>query len=416
MKPFLYLRSLAVVLVGLIFLLLNSLVLGQGWKDLDEAIAEGFEQTNAKAEQGDSKAQFNLAMMYSWGSGVEKDDEKFDYWIKKAAEQEYPPALMSLAVGFLNREDPEKFLELATKAAEQGYCEAMRRLGAEYSWGGSLPEDFEKSKMWYSQGAERECAECQYHLGGFYKSDNRGTPQDLELYEGLLIKAAERGSSWAPWELHLEYYSGKLLKLDYEKAFKWALFRAQESSQKPSKLRVAEMYDEGKGVAQDYRKAAKWYAEAAEDDEFNKGDFSAQTRLGEMYADGIGVLQDYEEAIKWYSKAAEQDWYIAQFQLAWMYSEGKGVPKDSKQAHKWYMKAAVNGSDAAKNNLGVQYRYGDGALQDYSKAHMWYNLAALGGDEQSRSNRDAVAEIMTSEQIAEAQKMAREWMEEHGEK
>ena len=80
------------------------------------------------------------------------------------------------------------------------------------------------------------------------------------------------------------------------------------------------------------------------------------------------------------------------------------------------MKAAEQGDASAQFNLGVAYDNGDGVLQDYSKAHMWYNLAAAKGAENAGKNRDSIAKEMTSEQIAEAQKMAREWMEKHKEK
>jgi len=46
-------------------------------------------------------------------------------------------------------------------------------------------------------------------------------------------------------------------------------------------------------------------------------------------------------------------------------------------------------------------------------AHMFYNLAAANGNADSRKNRDAITKIMTPSQIAEAQKLAREWMAGH---
>ena len=46
-------------------------------------------------------------------------------------------------------------------------------------------------------------------------------------------------------------------------------------------------------------------------------------------------------------------------------------------------------------------------------AHMWFNLAAAPGHEYAQEGRDIVAKRMAPEQIAEAQRMAREWMEEH---
>jgi hypothetical protein len=44
---------------------------------------------------------------------------------------------------------------------------------------------------------------------------------------------------------------------------------------------------------------------------------------------------------------------------------------------------------------------------------MWYNLAAASDDGYGRKNRNRLARLMTPDQIAEAQRMAREWMEKH---
>jgi len=40
---------------------------------------------------------------------------------------------------------------------------------------------------------------------------------------------------------------------------------------------------------------------------------------------------------------------------------------------------------------------------------MWVVLAVAGGDEKAIAGRDVLAAEMTAEQIAEAQKLAREW-------
>jgi len=52
---------------------------------------------------------------------------------------------------------------------------------------------------------------------------------------------------------------------------------------------------------------------------------------------------------------------------------------------------------------------GRGLPQDWVQAHMWYNLAAAQGLEPANKLRDSLAKKMTPAQIAEAQKMAREW-------
>lgn len=40
---------------------------------------------------------------------------------------------------------------------------------------------------------------------------------------------------------------------------------------------------------------------------------------------------------------------------------------------------------------------------------MWFNLAGAQGDKDAVSNRDYAATLMTPDQIAEAQRLAREW-------
>ena len=75
---------------------------------------------------------------------------------------------------------------------------------------------------------------------------------------------------------------------------------------------------------------------------------------------------------------------------------------------------AEQGGSDAQFNLGLMYYRGEGVPQDYVQAHMWYNLAGISGDAQSVKNRDFVAEIMTPSQIAEAQRLAREWKPKRG--
>ena len=61
----------------------------------------------------------------------------------------------------------------------------------------------------------------------------------------------------------------------------------------------------------------------------------------------------------------------------------------------------------------AQYELGDGVPQNYILAHMWYNLAAALGYRHPIANRDLIARNMTQAQIAEAQRLAREWKPKH---
>jgi len=117
-------------------------------------------------------------------------------------------------------------------------------------------------------------------------------------------------------------------------------------------------------------------------------------------------------------KRAEQGDAVAQYNLGLMYKQGKGVPQDYKEAVRWYRVAAEQGDATAQYNLGGMYHEGQGVPQNYIQAHMWYNLAASSttGEDRERAAkaRDRTAEKMTSEQIAEAQRLAREWKPKTG--
>jgi TPR repeat protein len=85
-------------------------------------------------------------------------------------------------------------------------------------------------------------------------------------------------------------------------------------------------------------------------------------------------------------------------------------------AASWYRKAADQGHAGAQYQLGYMYANGWGVPQDYILAHMWCNLSAARtsdvsgkGDRRAAKIRDEVAAKMTPAQIAEAQKLAREW-------
>ena len=138
-----------------------------------------------------------------------------------------------------------------------------------------------------------------------------------------------------------------------------------------------------------------------------KKDAYAQAQVGNMYNEGLGVVQDYAEAVHWYKLAAAQGYASAQLNLGVMYNNGRGVVQDYAEAVRWYKLAAAQGNVNAQYNLASMYFSGKGAVQDYVRAHMWSNLASVNSEE-NKKNRDIVAKQMTPQQIAEAQKLARE--------
>ena len=154
----------------------------------------------------------------------------------------------------------------------------------------------------------------------------------------------------------------------------------------------------------DYATALREWRPLAE-----QGDALAQYNLGVLYRKGRGVPQDDVHARQWYAKAAAQGQAKAQFNLGTLYFNGEGVAKDYQQALRWFRLAADQGEALAQTKIAIMYDEGQGVPKNFVQAYKWYSLAATNGDKPAPQLRDLIANQMTPAQIAEAQKLAREW-------
>jgi hypothetical protein len=75
-----------------------------------------------------------------------------------------------------------------------------------------------------------------------------------------------------------------------------------------------------------------------------------------------------------------------------------------------YERDAKEGRAEALYNLGLAYSTGQGVGVDLIAAHKWFNLAAVRGVDAAKSWRNQLAGEMNAGQIAQAQKLAREWL------
>jgi hypothetical protein len=116
------------------------------------------------------------------------------------------------------------------------------------------------------------------------------------------------------------------------------------------------------------------------------------------------------EQIKEYRQDAKQGIAEAQYNLGLILMDGLGVPEDDAEAVKWLRKAAEQGHASSKTHLGVQYCDGEGVPQDFVVGYMWLKLAADQGEKYAIEYQVAVSQFMTKEQIAEGQKLSREWL------
>lgn len=148
------------------------------------------------------------------------------------------------------------------------------------------------------------------------------------------------------------------------------------------------------------------------------GDATAQVELGRMYMNGRGVPQDASQGVMWLGKAAEQEHPYAQYILGVLYSHGSDVPKDERKALSWFTKAATQGNVSAQVFLGGIYANGAlGVTKSAITAYIWWSTAAIGANAAKDAElaalvtkqRDTLATTMTAAQIAEANKLAKQW-------
>lgn len=75
--------------------------------------------------------------------------------------------------------------------------------------------------------------------------------------------------------------------------------------------------------------------------------------------------------------------------------------------------SAVSESPEALFELGLACATGRIGNPDLVAAHKWFNIAAFRGYDEARIRRAEVASEMTRDQIAAAQRAARDWLTRH---
>lgn len=220
-----------------------------------------------------------------------------------------------------------------------------------------------------------------------------------------LLSHAESGDREAQYRVALAYAypEGTSVAKNAAASREWML-RSAEQGYVPAEAGIGVMYMSTNG---DFGKADMWLRRASE-----QGNAEAQFWLGTAYEGGRFGTTDYQEAFKWLRKAAEQGHPDAQVSLGEMYEDGEFVSQDYALAAKWYRKAAehvpdLGGAGQGRNQLGMLYMDGLGVPKNLVLAYMWFSLTQFQG------NLKQVECDMTRAQIAQARKMASDWLKQH---
>lgn len=130
--------------------------------------AEGIKLLSAAAAGGLPDAQYNLAVSYERGNGVERDPLKEVEWLGKAAGQGHVDAEYKLAscyrTGTGIGADPAKAFYWYRRAAEHGDAEAQNNVAAAYVHGDGTGKSVSDAARWYERAAANGYARARVSL------------------------------------------------------------------------------------------------------------------------------------------------------------------------------------------------------------------------------------------------------------
>lgn len=362
------------------------------------------DQATEAAKSGDVSAQYYLAVEYTSGGNLPKNDVEGFKCMQLVANQGWPEAQRKLGWLFENGLGTETNLVEAAlwydKAAEQGDARAQLSLGWMYENGVGEDQDYGKAAQLYQQAADQGEPLAQNHLGWLYKNGS-GVPQDPSLSVHWFEKSAEQGEAIAKENLAWIYAQGLYGPKKVTDYGPGALVRSG-------------------GIAPDHELAEKWMREAVDLNTAN-----GQYKLGhlienEMTFDdrsGSEVLEGdpsrSADAAEWLRKAAEQGYPQAQYELGDMYRNGMLGDNQRSNCIPWLLKAAAQGNTEAQSAVGdlpqlfpgnpllkpvdnieilrqsaghgdlnaqyqlaKRYQYGVGVQKDPAEAFKWMQMAA----------------------------------------
>jgi TPR repeat protein len=176
------------------------------------------------ARKGYAAAQVNLATMYVYGWGVQKNYGTALNWLKEAAGHGYGRAYTNLGILYLNgwgvRRDYEEARSLFQNGAKAGDAPAMVDLGFLFDQGFGVAQDHAAAADWYRQAAEKGFAMGQYNLADLFLKGEGVVQSDPAAFE-LFRRAAAQGNTSAEIKLGWMYMTGRGTEKNLGEAYQW---------------------------------------------------------------------------------------------------------------------------------------------------------------------------------------------------
>ena len=373
-----------------------------------------------EVETGSAEAHYYLGQLYRIGRGVQGDPPRGFELLRKAAGANVADAQFALAEMYSRGEgtapDAAQASRWLLQAAEGGSAEAQMSLYFNYARGTGFPKNEALALQWLTEAANRDHTLAQRILGSSLLL-GEGIEANTDLGLQYLRRAAQKGEAGAQSNLGYAYMTGVGVEKDVAQALEWYQLAAEQGLTRAA-LVTGELYQSEELGEPDIEQAIKYYKIAL----MGKDD-TAASRLGALLASGvIPPEEEPEQGVVWVAMAAEQgdavalDWLIARadsneqyasMRLGLIYADGIGTDAVPAKAAPYLDRAARAGLVEAQERLADLFASGSGVEQDYVEAHMWANVAAANGSDSAAERRDLLANLMTADQVAEAQARAK---------
>ena len=338
---------------------------------------KAFVYTKKAAESGNDfpDAMYNLAIMYHFAEGVEKDLDEAIYWYTKASGLGLVDAKNNLALALEEKNGTkDDTIYLLRKGADSGDEIAQYNLANSYLKGEGVSKDLSMAMELYRKSANKGFAQSQSMLGQAYLTGN-GVEKNGELGFLWTEKAAKQGDTIAIYNLGYCYEHGIGVGQNPEMAY--SCYKQSTDLGLPQSFSaLSKCYILGIGTEKSEKSAFEYAKKGME-----KDDPESCYLLGYFYEYGTNTKIDYSKAIECYEKALAlgiENPINVYFYEALCYDNlGKSV-----KAIEYYKKAVALGSVGAQYNLAMHYLNGDGISRNLVQAKALLKKCVLQNDNQ----------------------------------
>lgn len=201
------------------------------------------------ANQGDSVAQYQLAMLYKKGAITNKNLEKAAYYFYLSARQKNPMAIVALGKLYLKgkgvKQDPylaiQSFLSASYLSSSEGYYE----LGNIFYNGLGVKQNYSKTLSFYkiAESIDRS-SNVLYKIGYMYKKGYAVSQSNTKMMN-YLADAASKGSKDAQYQCGKLFLKGNHVKKNVENGIMYLKLAADQANSKAQYL-LGKFYSKSK--------------------------------------------------------------------------------------------------------------------------------------------------------------------------